>query len=230
MANKPSDETTKPPAEPLIEPDRRRFIKLASCALGGGMGAAILVPALRVLGDPTNRTIVTTPSDPIDVGSLERLVVGAAPIKLDVVAPVIRDAWNASENVSLGAAWVQRQAGDKIVALSSICPHLGCAIGWSDKKGVFQCPCPPLQRRSRLVFRNGQRIHVANATLVEVARSGMVNRMGAPPKIIRRKGQHTQRAANELIASAGWPKRSVATIVLDDEHADQKATRRQAQR
>ncbi len=141
MANKPSDETTKPPAEPLIEPDRRRFIKLASCALGGGMGAAILVPALRVLGDPTNRTIVTTPSDPIDVGSLERLVVGAAPIKLDVVAPVIRDAWNASENVSLGAAWVQRQAGDKIVALSSICPHLGCAIGWSDKKGVFQCPC-----------------------------------------------------------------------------------------
>lgn len=141
MANKPSDETTKPPAEPLIEPDRRRFIKLASCALGGGMGAAILVPALRVLGDPTNRTIVTTPSDPIDVGSLERLVVGAAPIKLDVVAPVIRDAWNASENVSLGAAWVQRQAGDKVVALSSICPHLGCAIGWSDKKGVFQCPC-----------------------------------------------------------------------------------------
>ena len=105
------------------------------------MGAAMLVPALRVIGDPTNRTIVTTPSDPIDIGNLTRLIVGAAPVKLDVVAPVIRDAWNAAENVSLGAAWVQRQAADKVVALSSICPHLGCAIGWNNKKGMFQCPC-----------------------------------------------------------------------------------------
>lgn len=141
MAKKPTQTVDPQIAEPLEAPDRRRFIKVASCALGGGMGAAILLPALRVIGDPTNRTIVTTPSDAIDVGNVERLIVGAAPVKLDVVAPVIRDAWNAAENVSLGAAWVQRQAADKVVALSAICPHLGCAIGWNNKKGMFQCPC-----------------------------------------------------------------------------------------
>jgi menaquinol-cytochrome c reductase iron-sulfur subunit len=120
---------------------RRRFLKIASCAVGGGIGAAVVIPAARVLLAPTNRVTVTTPKDPIDIGSLERLVVGDAPIKLAVIAPLIRDGWTAAQNVPLGAAWVQRQAGDKLQALSAVCPHLGCAIGWNTDKGNFECPC-----------------------------------------------------------------------------------------
>jgi len=47
-----------------------------------------------------------------------------------VIAPMVKDAWMASRNVVLGAAWVRRTAPDKIVALSAVCPHLGCAVGW----------------------------------------------------------------------------------------------------
>jgi menaquinol-cytochrome c reductase iron-sulfur subunit len=121
--------------------DRRRFLKVASCALGGGIGAAIAIPALRVLTATVGETTVTTPKDPIDIGSLDKLVIGAAPIKLAVIAPVIRDAWNASQQVPIGAAWVQRFADDKLQALSAVCPHLGCAIGWNAAKGNFECPC-----------------------------------------------------------------------------------------
>jgi menaquinol-cytochrome c reductase iron-sulfur subunit len=121
--------------------DRRQFLKVASCALGGGIGAAIAIPALRVLTATVGETTVTTPKDPIDIGSLDRLVIGSAPVKLAVVAPVVRDAWNASKQVPLGAAWLQRLAGDKLQALSAVCPHLGCAIGWNQAKGNFECPC-----------------------------------------------------------------------------------------
>jgi len=63
------------------------------------------------------------------------------PRKVDIVAPVIKDAWIAARNVVLGAAWVQRTKEDKLVALSAVCPHLGCGIGWEPITRNFLCPC-----------------------------------------------------------------------------------------
>ena len=40
------------------------------------------------------------------------------------------DAWTTARNVVLGAAWVRRRATSKLQALSAVCPHLGCAVGW----------------------------------------------------------------------------------------------------
>ena len=31
--------------------------------------------------------------------------------------------------------------GDRIVAISAICTHLGCTPNWIDSQGVFKCPC-----------------------------------------------------------------------------------------
>ena len=105
------------------------------------MGLVVAAPVLTLLADPAGKITVTTPSAPLDLGLAEQFRAGAEPRKVDVIAPVVKDAWMASRNVVLGAAWVRRTAPDKIVALSAICPHLGCAVGWDAGAGNFLCPC-----------------------------------------------------------------------------------------
>jgi Rieske Fe-S protein len=58
-----------------------------------------------------------------------------------VIAPAVRDAWSTVTNVPLGAAWIRRIADDQVEALSSICPHLGCAVALDARGTAFKCPC-----------------------------------------------------------------------------------------
>ena len=118
--------------------DRRTFLKVATCALGAGVGLAVGVPSLSMIVDPGRRRTVTTPNEPIDLGDSNR--VGDQWQRMDVVAPVIRDAWVSAQNVVLGAAFVRRNAG-KVEALSAACPHLGCTVGFQQDKGTFLCAC-----------------------------------------------------------------------------------------
>ncbi|MEZ4369085.1 MAG: Rieske 2Fe-2S domain-containing protein [Kofleriaceae bacterium] len=139
----PADEPAAPGGDPAstTAPDRRRFLELAAGGLGCGLVAAIAVPAARHLVSPVGRRTVVRASAPIDVGSLEQLAIGAPPVRVPVVAPIVRDAWASSRDVPLGAAWLQRVRADSVVALSSVCPHLGCAIGWDTPRERFVCPC-----------------------------------------------------------------------------------------
>ncbi|TMQ13713.1 MAG: Rieske (2Fe-2S) protein [Deltaproteobacteria bacterium] len=125
----------------MADEDRRRFLKVATCAIGGGVGLAVAGPVLTLLADPAGKTTVTTPTTPLDLGPAEQFRAGAEPHRVDVVAPIIKDGWTAARDVVLGAAWVRRTAPDKLVALSAVCPHLGCAIGWDAIAGNFLCPC-----------------------------------------------------------------------------------------
>ena len=125
----------------MPDEDRRKFLKVATCAIGGGVGLAVAGPALTLLASPAGKTTVATPTAPLDLGLAEQFRAGADPRKVDIVAPVIKDAWVAAHNVVLGAAWVQRTKEDKLVALSAICPHLGCGIGWEPITRNFLCPC-----------------------------------------------------------------------------------------
>jgi Rieske Fe-S protein len=125
---------------PEGDPGRRRFLKIATCAIGGGIGAVVAVPAVRYLLDPVGKKIVTTGGEPIDVASLDELgEVGSVPKRFRVVARSIRDAWSTIEDVPLGAAWLSRTGPKQVLALSSICPHLGCAVGFDGND--FKCPC-----------------------------------------------------------------------------------------
>jgi menaquinol-cytochrome c reductase iron-sulfur subunit len=119
------------------DPDRRKFLKLTTCGLGAGLGLAAGVPVVSMLVAPARRQTVTSPRDPIDLGDATQL--GADWKRVDVVAPVVRDAWASAQNVVLGAAFVRRR-GD-VEALSAACPHLGCTVGWQAQSRTFLCAC-----------------------------------------------------------------------------------------
>jgi menaquinol-cytochrome c reductase iron-sulfur subunit len=118
-------------------PDRRKFLKLATCGIGGAVGLAVGLPTLSMPVDPGRRQTVSTPTEPLDLGDPGRL--SADWQRMDVVAPVIRDAWVSAQNVVLGAAWLRKR--EKVEALSAVCPHLGCAVGWQAATKSFLCPC-----------------------------------------------------------------------------------------
>ena len=120
------------------DPDRRGFLKVATCALGGGLGIALAAPALRLVIDPVSQTTVTTPTEPIDLGPVDRFRSSDQPIKVEVLAPLLKDAWTTARDVVLGAAWIQQQ-NKQLVAYSAVCPHLGCGIGF--EAGAYVCPC-----------------------------------------------------------------------------------------
>ncbi len=134
-----ADDDELPREAPPGDPGRRRFLKLATCGLGAGLGAVVAVPAARYLLHPVGRQIVTTGTEPIEVAHVRQLAVGGPPVRVRVVAATIRDAWSSATNVPLGSAWLRRTGEHEVQALSAACPHLGCAVGFDGK--LFRCPC-----------------------------------------------------------------------------------------
>ena len=49
-----------------------------------------------------------------------------------------RDAWTIERRVELGSVWLVRR-GEKVLAFSSVCPHLGCSVNAVGES--FACPC-----------------------------------------------------------------------------------------
>src|SRR3954466_13243956 len=83
----------------MADEDRRKFLKVATCAIGGGVGLAVAAPVLTLLADPAGKGTVTTPTSPLDLGLAERFRAGVEPKRVDIVAPVVKDGWTAARNV-----------------------------------------------------------------------------------------------------------------------------------
>ncbi len=105
------------------------------------MTVVVAVPIVRTLGFPIGKPIVSVGSEPVDVIGESELVAGGPPVRVELVAKAARDAWSQASNTPLGAAYVQKTSDGKIVALSSVCPHLGCSIAHNPQAKRFQCPC-----------------------------------------------------------------------------------------
>lgn len=112
---------------------------MATCALGGGVGVAVAAPAVSYLLHPVGRRTVTAAAEPIDAISVASL--SDLPVRVPLVARSVRDAWSAATDVPLGSAWVRRDERGQVQALSSVCPHLGCAVAFEPTAREFRCPC-----------------------------------------------------------------------------------------
>lgn len=55
------------------------------------------------------------------------------------IALTQRDGWR--EVVSQQSVFVSRAASGELQVLSSVCPHLGCAVAWHEDQHKFICPC-----------------------------------------------------------------------------------------
>jgi len=98
------------------------------CAIAVPTARFLVAPALRAAG--AGRWIKTVPVDSLPDGEPKRVALVADR----------RDAWTLEKNVELGAAWLLRK-GTEVVAWSTVCPHLGCAVDRSPTGTGFNCPC-----------------------------------------------------------------------------------------
>lgn len=115
----------------------RRGALKSLAALGGAIGCgALAVPTARFVIEPARggagaaRWIKTLHLDALHEGEPKRVALVADK----------RDAWTLDRDVELGAAWVVRK-GSAVIAWSTTCPHLGCAVDRSASGAGFNCPC-----------------------------------------------------------------------------------------
>ncbi len=115
----------------------RRGVLRTLAVVGGAVGCgALAVPTARFLAAPASggagagRWIKTVPLESLRDGEPKRVALVADR----------RDAWTLEKDVELGAAWLLRR-GDSVVAWSTTCPHLGCAVDKSASGPGFYCPC-----------------------------------------------------------------------------------------
>src|SRR5262245_12248531 len=114
--------------------NRRTFCLAFVYAIWVFIGAVLVVPAAVYLFWPPRPKRA---AEWTEAGTLSQLQAGT-PNEL-VFRRNRVDGWRVSSEKS--TAWVVRKAGNKVVAFSPRCPHLGCAYHWNSARNEFLCPC-----------------------------------------------------------------------------------------
>lgn len=116
--------------------DRRRALKTMATVAGAVGCGALAIPAARFVVEPAlgaagaGKSIKTLALDALNEGEPKRIALVADR----------KDAWTLEKDVELGAAWLLRKGPD-VVAWSTVCPHLGCAVDKAANGPGFYCPC-----------------------------------------------------------------------------------------
>ncbi|WP_019414784.1 ubiquinol-cytochrome c reductase iron-sulfur subunit [Paenisporosarcina sp. TG20] len=116
---------------------RRQFLNYTLTGVGGFMAAGMLMPMVRFAIDPVLQKSEGGDFVPTDKKVAELTEV---PVRVDFSYEQT-DAWYVHDVTSF--AWVYKE-GDRIVALSPVCKHLGCTVSWAgspDYPDQFFCPC-----------------------------------------------------------------------------------------
>ncbi|MFC4777585.1 ubiquinol-cytochrome c reductase iron-sulfur subunit [Paenibacillus sp. GCM10023252] len=134
MSNNEHQETAHRPVQ-RREMSRRQFL---SYTLGGTtafmMGGAVL-PMVRFAVDP----LLEKKADGTWVKVVEESKITAEPQEFTFQIHQV-DGWYVSDPKL--TAWISKDANGEIFALSPVCKHLGCTIGWNVKgQNEYDCPC-----------------------------------------------------------------------------------------
>jgi menaquinol-cytochrome c reductase iron-sulfur subunit len=117
---------------------RRGALKLLVGTSSAAFACALAAPAAVFVTAPANEGGAGGGQRWIKTVRIDALA-DDEPKKVAIVADQ-RDAWTLTKDVELGAVWLVRH-GDKVLALSTTCPHLGCSVNAEPDGKGFGCPC-----------------------------------------------------------------------------------------
>lgn len=115
---------------------RRQFLNYTLTGVGGFMAAGIMMPMVRFAIDP-----LLKPKEKghyIQVTTVDKIT--DTPKRYDWSVDKV-DGWHKYKEPKM--AFIYKLNG-KIIALSPICTHLGCTVGWNNDPAYpneFHCPC-----------------------------------------------------------------------------------------
>ena len=121
---------------PVPVPERRSFLGLLLAAVGGLVSAALAIPLVRFATFPLRVPSAATSWS--DVGKADEFLSLAEPVARTIDVQRI-DGWRSS--VIQNGIYIVPAGNGNLKVLSSVCPHLGCAVRWIGKQDKFVCPC-----------------------------------------------------------------------------------------
>lgn len=113
--------------------DRRGFLNRLTLFLGAVATAVVAAPSLGFLLGGLRRTS----GEWRNVGALDAF----APGTTTLVAFDDPSSLPWSGVTARTAAWLRREEGDRFIAFSINCTHLGCPVRWLPDADLFMCPC-----------------------------------------------------------------------------------------
>ncbi|MBA3854028.1 MAG: hypothetical protein C0503_06405 [Gemmatimonas sp.] len=124
------------PAASVPREERRRFLARISAfgtLLSGVMAGT--VPLVAFLSPVLRKPVTKAWTRVVD--DVNNVEVGV-PFKVDFVEAV-DDAWVQSR--ALRSVWLYTEDAVEFRAMSGVCTHLGCSVGFDAEKQQFHCPC-----------------------------------------------------------------------------------------
>ncbi len=112
--------------------ERRRFLNRLSIALVGVAGLVVGAPSAAFLLGLRKVQPVW-----IRIGALDQFQPGTT--TLVAISDPTPLPW--AGVTARTAAWVRREQGDRFIAFSVNCTHLGCPVRWLPDADLFMCPC-----------------------------------------------------------------------------------------
>jgi menaquinol-cytochrome c reductase iron-sulfur subunit len=128
--------THLPEQAPVSMPARRSFLGVVLTAAGGLIGAALAIPLLRFATFPLRDSAEEASWS--DVGKIDEFRSLTQPVARAIDVKMV-EGWRST--VVQNGVYVVPTGNGGLKVLSSVCPHLGCAVRWIEKQDRFICPC-----------------------------------------------------------------------------------------